>query len=224
MVTSEELASTFKEVGNDFGFGNVTAEYAPFRDLKVRWQRTYDWASFEIADYLEKAPLEVIEGLARTIMGRIRGEDEDYPEGTIEWLTSHEFRANNQSTYIERSRMIAVPVDGDDRLQESYARLIDEGLIDEIEDLKLYWSKSEGSNKMGESSCLMRVVIMNPKLREDDVPEDVLDYCMLKQLANIKVGFALDRESRTEEISNIMDSCPEALKAQNWLEDNRIEV
>ncbi len=224
MVTSEELDLTFKKVGNDFGFGNVTAEYAPFRDLKVRWQRTYDWANFEVADYLEEAPSEVIEGLAVTIMSRIRGEDEKYPEGTIEWLTSHEFRAANQSTYIERSRMIAVPVDGDDRLQESYARLVEEGLIEEIEDLKLYWSKAEGSNKTGESSCLMRVVIMNPKLRDEDVPEDVLDYCLLNQLANIKVGFTLDRESRTEEISNILDSCPEALKAQNWLEDNRIEV
>ena len=224
MVTSEELESTFKKVGNDFGFGNVTAEYAPFRDLKVRWQRSFDWASFEVSDSLEKAPIEVIEGLAKTILGRIRGEDGDYPEETIEWLTSHEFRAANQSTYIERSRMIAVPVDGDDRLQGSYERLVDEGLIEEIEDLKLYWSKAEGSNKTGESSCLMRVVIMNPKLRDEDVPEDVLDYCLLHQLANIKVGFALDRESRTEEISNIMDSCPEALKAQNWLEDNRIEV
>lgn len=81
----------------------------------------------------------------RTILGRIRGEDEDYPEKTIEWLTSHEFREANQNTYIERSRMIAVPVDGDDRLQESYERLVDEGLIEEIEDLKLYWSKAEGS-------------------------------------------------------------------------------
>ena len=74
----------------------------------------------------EKAPAEVVEGLARTILGRIRGEDEDYPEKTIEWLTSHEFREANQNTYIERSRMIAVPVDGDDRLQESYERLVDE--------------------------------------------------------------------------------------------------
>ena len=224
MVTSEELESTFKKVGNDFGFGNVTAEYAPFRDLKVRWQRTFDWANFEIADYLEEAPIEVIEGLATTIMGRMRGEDENYPEETIEWLTSPEFREANQSTYIERSRMIAVPTEGDDRLQKSYERLVNEGLIDEIDDLKLYWSRSEGSKKIGESSCLMRVAIMNPRLRRDDVPDDVLDYCLLNQLANIEVGFMLDRESRIEEISNIMDSCPEALKAQNWLEDNRIET
>lgn len=224
MTTAEELELTFKEVGNDFGFRDVSASFAPFRDLKVKWARSYNWINFEISDYLESAPKTVIEGLARTILSRIRGDEDEYPEETVEWLTSHEFRIMNQNTYIERSRMIAIPIEGDDRLQESYRRLIDEGLIDEIEDLKLYWSKAEGSNKIGESSCLMRTVILNPKLKEDDVPEDVLDYCLLNQLANIKVGFTVDREHRTEEISNIMGSCPEAVKAQNWLEDNRIEV
>lgn len=52
MTTTKEQNATFQKVGNDFGFGNVTAEYAPFRDLKVRWQRTYDWASFQVSDYL----------------------------------------------------------------------------------------------------------------------------------------------------------------------------
>ena len=115
----------------------------------MRWQRSYDWANFEIADYLEEAPTEIIEGLARTILSRIRGEDSEYSEETIEWLTSHEFRAANQSTYIERSRMIAVPVDGDVRLQESYERLVDEGLIERIEDLKLFWSKAGGVEQDG---------------------------------------------------------------------------
>lgn len=146
-------------------------------------------------------------------MERIRGTDVDYSEGTSQWLTSHKFRAQNQQTYIQRSRMIAVPVDGDDRLRESYERLIENGLIDEIEDLKIYWSKAEGSTKMGESSCLMRVIIMNPKLSEENVPKDVLDCYLLHELANIKVGFTTDRETRTEEISNIMGSCPEALTA-----------
>ena len=224
MTTTEELNATFEKVGNDFGFGNVTAEYAPFRDLKVRWQRGYDWAAFQVSDYLEEAPEEVVVGIATTIMKRIRGEDDGYPEETVEWLTSHEFRALNQQKYIQRSRMIAVPMDGDDRLQESYERLVEDGLMDEIDDLKLYWSKAEGSNKMGESSCLMRVITMNPRLKGIDVPDKILDYCLLHELANIKVGFMLDRERRTEEISNIMDACPEALKAQNWLEKVDIEI
>ncbi|MBE6521810.1 MAG: hypothetical protein E7Z62_01565 [Thermoplasmata archaeon] len=222
MVTSEELDLTFQKVGNDFGFDNVSAEFSPFRDLKVKWQRTLDWASFQVSDYLAEAPIEVIEGIVKTIMSKIRGEEIGYPEETIEWLTSHEFRTTNQQAYLERSRMIALPMDGDDRLQESYERLVEDGLINEIEDLKLYWSKADGSKKMGESSCLMRVAILNPVLK--DAPDTTLDYCLLKQLANIAVGFNMNRESRTEEISNIMEACPEAIKAQNWLEANSIEV
>jgi len=218
MTTAEELELAFKEAANDFGLRDVTAKYAPYRDLKVRWQRTVDWASFEVSDYLREAPIGAVEGIARTIMARIRGMEEDYPEETTEWLTSHEFRELNQQTYIERSRMIAVPADGDDRLQKSYRRLVDEGLINEIEDLRLYWSRADGSNKMGESSCLMRVAIMNPAIGEDDVPEAVLDFCLLHELANIQIGFTMDRERRTEEISSIMGSCPEAMRAQSWLD------
>lgn len=137
MTTTEELDLTFKKVGNDFGFSDVSAEFAPFRDLKVRWQRTAEWASFQVSDYLESAPVEVIEGIVTTVMKRIRGEEDSYPEETVEWLTSHEFRELNQETYIQRSRMIAVPLDGDDRLRESYERLVDDGLIERIDDLRL---------------------------------------------------------------------------------------
>ena len=220
LMNEYSSAQAVCEETRTYGFKKGAGEQSP---VPIR-QRSYDWASFQVSDYLAEAPIEVIEGIIKTIMSRIRGEELDYPEETVEWLTSHEFRAANQKAYLERSRMIALPIDGDDRLQESYGRLVDEGLIEEIEDLKLYWSKAEGSSKMGESSCLMRVAIMNPKLRGDDVPDEILDYCLLKQLANVKVGFALDRERRTEEISNIMEACPEAIKAQNWLEANSIEV
>ncbi len=36
MVTSEELNATFEKVGNDFHFDEVTAEFVPYRDLRVR--------------------------------------------------------------------------------------------------------------------------------------------------------------------------------------------
>ena len=223
MVTATELESTFKEVGNYFGYGNVTAAFAPFRDLKVKWRRSMDFADFSVSDYLREAPVEVIEGIARTIMSRICGEEYGYTEEVTEWLTSPEFRAINQSKYIERSRQIAVPTD-DGILERSYRRLIDEGLIDEIEDLRIFWSKPVGNDDIGQSSCLMRVAILNPRLKGNDVPQDVLDYCLLHELAGIKVGFGLRNDERLEEISNVLDSCPNALTAQSWLEGNCIRV
>ncbi|MBE6518759.1 MAG: hypothetical protein E7Z70_04360 [Thermoplasmata archaeon] len=75
MVTSEELNGTFKKVGNDFHFNEVTAEFAPYRDLKVRWCRTMETISFSVSDYLQGSKPEVVEGIAKTIMSRIRGEE-----------------------------------------------------------------------------------------------------------------------------------------------------
>ena len=50
-------------------------------------------ASFTISDYLEETPVEVIEGIARTILSRIRAEEEmEYPDCVRDWLTSKEFR------------------------------------------------------------------------------------------------------------------------------------
>ena len=51
-----------------------------------------------------------------TVIERIRGKDIEYLEEVIEYLTSHKFRELNQETYVERSKMIAVPMEGDDRL------------------------------------------------------------------------------------------------------------
>ena len=36
MVTTEELNMIFSKIGNDFHFTEVSAEFAPYRDLKVR--------------------------------------------------------------------------------------------------------------------------------------------------------------------------------------------
>ncbi len=80
----------------------------------------------------------------------------------MEWLTPEEFRELNQKTYIERSRTFGEMSDvEDDRLWDAYHRLVDAGLIEEVDGLKLFWSKDESVNKAGQSSCLMRVAIMN---------------------------------------------------------------
>lgn len=43
MTTKEEqrMRETFEKVGKEFGFNEVTAEYVPFIDFKMRWSRSY---------------------------------------------------------------------------------------------------------------------------------------------------------------------------------------
>ena len=225
MVTSEELNATFEKVGNDFHFDEVTAEFAPFRDLKIRWCRTMGHADFSVSDYLEGAPSEAVEGIATALMSRIRGEgDQGYPDESIQWLTSHEFRERNQERYIERSRSIDIDPENTDRLWEAYYRLVDEGLIPEIDDLRLFWSKNESVSKAGQSSCLMRVVIMNKRLLDTKVPLEVLDYCLLHELANITIPFGLDNIERKKEVSEVTKGFVGSEKAKKWLDQVMMEV
>ena len=199
----EGLTEMAKWIGEEFGFEEVEAAYAPFRDLKVRWKRSCGWIWFEVSDYLCDAPEGVLEGLFRTIFERIRGDwKTGYPDDVRGWLESADFRARNQETYIQRSRHIDAGHDTA-ALWASYDRLVADGRIERMEGLRLFWSDSGCSDKAGESSCLMRVVSMNPALR--DAGTEVLDYCLLYHLANIQVGFDVDNARRQEMVTVILD-------------------
>lgn len=158
-------------------------------------------------------------------MLRICGEEpRDYSGRMVEWLTSHGFRASNQEKYVECSRSIDIDPENTDRLWEAYYRLVDEGLIPEIDDLRLFWSKSESVSKAGQSSCLMRVVIMNKRLLDKKVPEDVLDYCLLHELANITIPFGLDNIERKKEVNEMTNGFVGAETAKKWLDQVMMEI
>ena len=226
MVTSEELELVFmKAASNYFHFDKVVAEFAPFRDLKIRWVRTYNTIGFTVSDYLEEAPVGVIEDIADGIFSRIfKEEHEGYPERTSEWLCSHGFRVLNQERYIERSRTVDLDTADAGRLWDSYRRLVSDNLIGEIEDLKLFWSRGESVAKAGQSSCLMKVVIMNRRFLDAKVPEEVLDYCLLHELANVSVPFGSFGIERRREVNEIADGFAGAEKAKRWLDQVMMEV
>jgi len=164
-------------------------------------------------------------GLADRIMARMRGEETDgYSEGTKDWLTSHEFRMLNQEKYIGRSRSIDIGSEDTDKLWDAYYRLVDNGLIEEIEDLRLFWSKGESVSKAGQSSCLMRTVIMNRGFLDDRVSKEVLDYCLLHELANILIPFGIDNVERNREVNEIADGFAGAETAKQWLDQVMMEV
>ena len=55
-VTDGHLTEIFSAVGQRYGYEDVKAEFAPLKDFKVRWQRSYKWAIFTVSDYLDRAP------------------------------------------------------------------------------------------------------------------------------------------------------------------------
>ena len=160
MTTKEEqkMRETFEKVGKEFGFDEVTAEYVPFIDFKMRWSRSYRWIKLEVSDYFEGVPMNVIEGFARCIFTRIRGDsDVDYPKEVVEHLTSEGFLERNQPKYLGRCRRLGLDAGRNVDITESYRRLIEKGLTEDDPRLRIGWFDRRTQN-LGTSSTLMRVV------------------------------------------------------------------
>ena len=222
-TTDEILNETFKKVGNDFGC-DTSAEFAAYRDFKIRWQRSYRWAEFQVSDYLRGAPVEVLESLARTIFTKIQGDECSYSDKVIEWLTAPEFVDTIQPMFIERDSRISFD-DGEHKdLEESLNRLKENGFIGENEKMKIFWSKEPTETKGAWSSMLMRVVTVNKALDSGDVPDEVLDAVILKEVAAIECDFSLSPMDKKKTIDDRMKLYPGFDGISEWLYKHGLEA
>jgi len=220
MVTSEELDLTFKKVGNDFGI-ETKAEFAAFRDLKIKWMRTYKWAEFTVSDFLREAPLEVIEDIAATIFSKIKGIEHEYSDETVEWLTSDEFADLNQSTYISRDLRIGSEKGEHKSIEKSLSRLKNRKLVPEdLGRIRFFWSEKTSSEQSSWSSMLMKVVTVNSALDSDDVPDEILDYAILRQVSYISSDFRTNSEDRKQAVMETVQNYPGFDSIQEWLEEH----
>lgn len=67
----DRLESAVEYVKKQYPDMDIKAEYRDFRDLKVKWTRTYKWIEFEVSDYLSEVPAEVLGPFMKTIMAQI---------------------------------------------------------------------------------------------------------------------------------------------------------
>ncbi len=211
---------TFQKVGNDFGI-ETKAEFAAFRDLKIRWTRTYKWAEFTVSDFLKEAPLEVIEDIAKTIFSRIKGNEHEYSDETVEWLTSDEFVEINQPVYIARDMRIGSDEGEHKSIEDSLNRLKDRKLISEdLGRIRLFWSKNTSNEQSAWSSMLMKVITVNAGLDSEDTPDDVLDFVILRQIAHLKSDFRKNNKDRKQAVLETVQIYPGFDSIQEWLEEH----
>ncbi len=192
---TNNLTRIMEEVGREHGFDTVKAEFTAFRDFKLKWSRSMKWIEFQVSDYLEDAPEDVIRGLAKTIFAKIRGQDSDYPEEVREWMTAPEFVENHRPTYLKRFIGISEGTEGKHiDLAECYERLIESGLLERDDSLCIRWNRQ---NNMipGKCSVLMRVVAINDKLDREDMYEDAIDYALYSEICKVNQGYGPFRKS-----------------------------
>ena len=217
---SEMLNRALQNAGRKNGFEDIRAEFAAFRDFKLKWTRSYKWISFEVSDYLRSAPENVMQSLAETVFARIRGEDRTaYSEEVCDYLNSREFLEENQGMYLKRFRGISETARGESvDLLDCYRRLAERGLVEYDPDFVIRWNNIEDrSRKVGRSSVLMRTVVMNPVLDSEDVSEDTLDYALYSQICRVNLGFGPTREDDAERYGAMLTVYPDRTLAETEL-------
>ena len=191
MVSEELLTRSFADVGRRYGYDSVTAEFEEFKEFKIKWRRSCGWAEFEVSDYLTDAPREVLEGMAETIFSRIAcRQRKEYPPEMLNWMTSDSFVRNKQPLYLERSRNVTKLAAGEHLdLNDSYKRLIDMGLVEYDDDIRITWTKQPNIKRVGYCSVLMKVIIISSLFDSPAFPEFVTDYVLYHELIHMSRGF-----------------------------------
>jgi len=158
-ISNMELNEIAQRYGAEHGFDKVTAKFGEIPEFKIRWLRMGTQIDFEVSDYLEDAPEEVVEDIMSVIYRRMSGDEADYSYATIEHLTSEKFRKVHAGTYFERRGMIP---DDDGHIEELYHQLVDEGLLKEA-DIRFGWGRQLNMSNSG--SVLFRTVAIDDHFR-----------------------------------------------------------
>jgi hypothetical protein len=215
-VSDQHLTQIFSDVGRRYGYADVGAEFSPLTDFKVRWQRSSDWIRFQISDYLDRAPDDILAGLADVLFSKIRGNDKDYDEAFVRYITDESVVKPNQKDFLSRSRNLGESSVGEYHdLNDCVNRLRDEGLIPENLQCELRWDSSPGGKAAG-CSVLQRVVWVNRMLDQKGVPEHVLDYSVYSMLCHLIVGFT-GRQKDDMEHRRLVSRYPMQADAEEWL-------
>lgn len=215
----ETLKESFRTIGKEYGFDNVDAEFAAFKDFKVKWQRSYRWAEFKISDYLIDAPREVLDSLAVSVFSKIAGKEmQPYSSEMRDWITSDDFTLNKQPIYLRRNRGLTNSMVGDSKnLEKSFDRLLKAGLVKEDSNLNITWTKENLSNKAGFCSAVMKVIAISSIFDDEETPDTVLDFVLYHEYMVMSEG---KRTLGTTESFNSFEydrKFPGYKEAQIWL-------
>ena len=61
-------------------------------------------------------------------------------------------------------------------------------------------------------------MILNKRFLDGKVPQEVLDYCLLHELANLTIPFGLDNIERKKEVNGVTNGFVGAETAKKWLD------
>lgn len=218
-VSNERLQQIFEHTGRAYGYENVTACFYPFPDFKVKWTRTYKRISFEVSDYLDRAPDDVLTSLADTIYNKLSGTESDYSNVLIRYL--EDISPENMSDYIKRKRLNDNSVGQYHDLNDCVNRLRGQGLIPPDTECILCWD-DQASVKASGCSVIQKIVWVNTALDRKGVPENVLDYAVFNKMAHIIAGYG--NSASGSEFLRLDTLYPMRVEAMDWLSEHGMSI
>ena len=213
-MNNEELQTIAQRVGTNHGYEEITAEFSPARDFKVKWQRSYRWINMEVSDYLQHAPEAVMESLINSIFEKIRGDEGGYAREVTDYLQSAEFLSDNQPVYVNRIR-----ISPDNRLNASYARLVSKGLLPSDDRVVFGTSPWKCGLKAVQGSLIMKTVVVNTALLDMD-DEEALDFAIYSAVRFIEQEFPAHNTS----VESLATTYPGFRAIQNRIEEAGLRI
>ncbi|MDI3483067.1 MAG: hypothetical protein PWQ88_938 [Candidatus Methanomethylophilaceae archaeon] len=220
------LEKAFQRAGREFGYNAVKAEFSPFRELKIRWQRSAGWAEFKVSDYLSDADEIIIEDLARVLFMRIaQGKRSKYPEELQEWMASPDFVKKKQPVYLRRSRNLSRDPRGKCYdLRNSYERLIETGMVERDPEVFLSWTLRPNLRRVGYCSVFMKVIAISCALDDKVIPEFVTEYVLYHELLHLADGPSMSGQVHDEEFRRREKMHPMWKEAEEWLRRLSVDI
>jgi len=213
-MSSVTLRESFRTIGKEYGYDEVDAEFAAFRELKIKWQRSRGKAEFKVSDYFKGSDKEIIDGVARTLFSRITGEHQE----PSEWSIPDDFVKRNQATYLRRSKNLTRTPKGDIRdLTDSCRRLQEMGLITMDDELHISWTREPNIRRVGYCSVLMKVIAISSVFDNESIPEFVLDYVVYHEFIHLMTGYKPFGRKHGPEFKAEERKYPEQKEADAWL-------
>jgi predicted metal-dependent hydrolase len=168
------------------------------------------------------APGEAIRDLCRAIVKWSQGHRLEIPESMTRYLATEEFAVTNRPKYLKRSRNLLCTQQGSCRnLMDSIERLLDSGLVTEsdIGNSYITWASSMPKYKFGMCNQMFRVIVINPVLDSDSVPDEVIDFVVYHEILHLRQDRSKKRRPHNAQFRSWEHAYPNYLGIEKYLRE-----
>lgn len=163
----DRLESAVEYVEEQYPDVDIKAEYRDFRDLKVKWVRSYKWIEFDVSDYLSEVPAEVLGPFMKTIMAQIFDGVANDPAGR---KVLFPYVVPFKDAFIARHKAV-----GDENATEAVRSALKDAGCDRADTV----IGAVGMNP--NVSAVFDIIILAPDWSEEDIEDMVAKYIDLKR-------------------------------------------